>query len=197
VAEPYRILVTGSRDWDDGDLLAYQLGLAAGEGSRAGRRVTVVHGASPTGADAIADRLARDHGFTVEPHPADWRGGKAAGLARNSEMVAAGADVCLAFLAPCRKHASRPAHDSHGAADCAGKAEQAGIPVRRFRPAAKPEAAPKPQPARLWEQAGEDPERYRDLMRQHGHLLAPGDEGYEEGSRSLPCGWEPGKGRQP
>jgi hypothetical protein len=183
VSRPYRILVTGSRDWDDGDLIAYQLGLAAGEGARQGRRVTVVHGACPTGADAIADRLARDHGFTVERHPAGWRGGKAAGLARNTEMVAAGADVCLAFLAPCRKHASRPPHDSHGAADCAGKAEQAGIPVRRFRPSAKP------SPHQLWEQAKGDPEAYRGLMREHGHLLAPGDEGYEEGSRTLPCGW--------
>ena len=60
-----------------------------------------------------------------------------------------------------------------------------------------PEPAPKPQPYQLWEQAGEDPERYRDLMRDHGYILAPGDEGYEEGSRSLPCGREPGKGRQP
>jgi hypothetical protein len=134
VSRPYRILVTGSRDWDDRDLIAFQLGLAAGAGLREGMPVTVVHGAA-SGADVIADRLAHDHGFTVERHPADWRRGKAAGMARNTEMVAAGADVCLAFLAPCRKHASRPPHDSHGAADCAGKAEAAGIPVRRFRQA--------------------------------------------------------------
>jgi hypothetical protein len=44
----------------------------------------------------------------------------------------------------------------------------------------------------LWHQAGGDGERYRRLMREHGHLLSPGDEGYEEGSRNLPCGW-PGK----
>lgn len=121
--EPYRILVTGSRDFDDSDLIAFQLGWAAGEGAREGRRVTVIHGACPTGADAMADRLARDHGFTVEPHPADWRGhGKAAGPIRNRGMVQAGADVCLAFIKD----------GSHGATGCADMAERAGIPVRRF-----------------------------------------------------------------
>jgi hypothetical protein len=46
----------------------------------------------------------------------------------------------------------------------------------------------------LWVQAGGgtedyDPERYRALMREHGYLLEPGDLGYEQGSRNLPCGW--------
>jgi hypothetical protein len=57
-----------------------------------------------------------------------------------------------------------------------------------------PEPAPRPTMGQLWDQSGEDPERYRELLREHGYLLSPGDEGYEEGSRSLPCGWEPGKG---
>jgi hypothetical protein len=135
MTSPYRILVTGSRDWDDGDVIAWELGWAAGEGAREGRRAVIVHGACPTGADAIADRLARDHDFDVEPHPADWvHHGKAAGFIRNLDMVRAGADVCVAFLMPCRKHASLAPHDSHGASDCADKAEVAGIPVRRFRP---------------------------------------------------------------
>jgi hypothetical protein len=123
VSGPYRILVTGSRDWDDGELIAWQLGLAAGDGSRAGRRVIVVHGACPTGADPVADRLARDHGFEVEPHPADWAArGPSAGPIRNREMVEAGADVCLAFIRG----------GSRGATGCADMAERAGIPVRRF-----------------------------------------------------------------
>lgn len=66
----------------------------------------------------------------------------------------------------------------------------------------KPEPPPRPGPRELWQQAGGgtpayDRERYLELLREHGHLLSPGDEGYEEGSRALPCGWEPGKGRQP
>lgn len=46
----------------------------------------------------------------------------------------------------------------------------------------------------LWRQAGGgtkdyDPGRYGDLMHEHGYLLRPGDEGYEEAPRNLPCGW--------
>ena len=47
----------------------------------------------------------------------------------------------------------------------------------------------KPSPAELWNQAGGDAQRYRDLMVEYGHLLRPGDEGYGEGSRNLACGW--------
>lgn len=66
----------------------------------------------------------------------------------------------------------------------------------------KPEQQPKPGPRELWQQAGGgtpayDRERYLGLLREHGHLVSPGDEGYEETPRSLPCGWEPGKGGDP
>lgn len=51
----------------------------------------------------------------------------------------------------------------------------------------------KPSPAGLWQQASGDGERYRQLMRELGYVLQPGDERYEQGSRKPPCGWEPGK----
>lgn len=59
----------------------------------------------------------------------------------------------------------------------------------------------KPSAYALWKQAGGGTgnysgTRYRDLMIKHGLLLAPGDDGYDEGSRTLPCGW-PGPQRQP
>ena len=47
----------------------------------------------------------------------------------------------------------------------------------------------KPSPGILWNQAGGDGDRYRELMREHGLLLSPGDEGYEQASRTLPCGY--------
>lgn len=125
MAEPvglYRILLTGSRDWGSPEGLALALGIAVGEGPHRSR-VVVVHGACPTGADAIADRICRDHGIAVEPHPADWEQyGRAAGPLRNAEMVALGADVCLAFIR----------NGSRGATHCAGLAEKAGIPTERF-----------------------------------------------------------------
>lgn len=117
-----RILVTGSRDWTDGEAIY----AALAEARETWGPSVLVSGACPTGADQIAEswwtRLAWG---PVERHPADWKQyGKAAGPIRNKEMVDLGADVCLAFIGP----------GSRGAAGCAKLAEEAGIPVRRFEP---------------------------------------------------------------
>lgn len=123
MADTYRILVTGSREWYDAAKLAFHLGEAVGEARKAGRTPVIVHGACPTGADIMAAHIAHDHSIQAEDHPADWRThGKPAGFRRNAEMVALGADLCLAFIR--RK--------SPGATHCASLAEKAGIPVRRF-----------------------------------------------------------------
>jgi hypothetical protein len=58
----------------------------------------------------------------------------------------------------------------------------------------------KPGVYELWQQAGGesahsyDRDRFISLMREHGYLLSPGDEGYGEAPRNLPCGW-PGRRR--
>lgn len=59
----------------------------------------VIHGAEPTGVDAIADRWARDMGIPVERVPADWtRYGISAGPIRNTEMACdRNADMLIAF----------------------------------------------------------------------------------------------------
>lgn len=50
--------------------------------------------------------------------------------------------------------------------------------------------------AELYYQAGEDPERYRELLHQHGYLIRRGEPGFEEAaSHALPCGWSPGMQR--
>ena len=113
-----RILVTGSRDWSDVNAVATALGYASTGWSPSS--VTVVHGACPTGADAIADEWGTGFGFTVERHPADWSQGKKAGPLRNQAMVDLGADICLAF----------PLGESRGTRDCMKRASAAGIPVR-------------------------------------------------------------------
>lgn len=111
-----RVLVTGSRDWRDENTIHEAI---YAELMKDGGAV-LVHGACPRGADAIADSLWLGD---IERHPADWEThGKRAGFIRNHEMVALGADMCLAFI----KDGSR------GAAHCADIAEKAGIPVRRF-----------------------------------------------------------------
>ena len=117
---PYRILVTGSRDWDDEQELRYALIHAATPYLPS---VTVVHGACPTGADAMAGEWASNMAVAVEEHPADWeRFGKAAGFRRNAEMVDAGAAICLAFIR----------NGSKGATHTADLAGNAGILVRRY-----------------------------------------------------------------
>lgn len=128
MTNPYRVLVTGSRTWDDMDTIVGALRQVRRDIE--GRPIVVVHGDCPTGADAIASylvqRAAPTFGLTEEKHPANWRpGGKldrAAGFRRNAEMVNLGADVCLAFI----KDGSR------GASHTAALAEAAGIPTKRY-----------------------------------------------------------------
>jgi len=52
----------------------------------------------------------------------------------------------------------------------------------------------RPSPGELWQRAGGDRDEYRRLLREHGHILAPGDAGYDpDAPRTLPCGWSPDK----
>jgi hypothetical protein len=114
-----RVLVTGSRDWDDPEAVGRWLAVQEGV-----RPLTLVHGDCPWGADAIADNYARERGvWKIERHPADWaRYGKRAGFVRNAHMVDKGADICLAFIR----------NGSRGASMTATLAERAGIKTYRI-----------------------------------------------------------------
>jgi len=117
MAEPFRLLITGSRDWPDAGVIA---GVLAGH-YRDG--AVLVSGACPRGADALAEEYWGLLGGKVERHPADWtRYGKRAGLRRNAEMVNAGATLCVAFIKD----------GSPGASHCAGLARAAGIPMEIY-----------------------------------------------------------------
>lgn len=112
-----RILITGSRDWED--VAAIRDAIRAAVGDHPRDDVVVVHGAA-RGADTIAGKVAQHSGLVEERHPADWsKNGRAAGPIRNAEMVSLGADVCLAF----------PRGASRGTRGCMALAEKAGIPV--------------------------------------------------------------------
>ena len=138
---PYRVLITSSRNWTDRRPISDQLNQVLADLGPI-RPLTVVHGAAP-GGDTIAHQWAnsmRRLGYRVEPdpHPANWQlHGKRAGHIRNAEMVAAGADLCLAFICPCTRRncaqvADQP-HGSHGATGCAKLARKAGIETRITR----------------------------------------------------------------
>jgi hypothetical protein len=123
----YRVLVTSSRTWQNRTIVwATLTRLAALHGWEG---FTVVHGAALTGGDEYAQQWACQHrrdGVINEPHPAKWAPfgiyNPTAGFARNTEMVALGADTCVAFIR----------NSSPGASDCARKAEEAGIPTLRW-----------------------------------------------------------------
>lgn len=135
---PYRLLVTGSRDWNDEDLIRHQLTRVwlTVEGP-----LVVVHGACPTGADWmasdwVANMLEAEMGdVREEAHRAEDHGPwPRCGPIRNRHMVSLGADTCLAFIGPCTSPRCRrhDPHPSHGASSCAVFAERAGIETRRF-----------------------------------------------------------------
>lgn len=118
-----RILITGSRDWDDPVTIHRAIFRELYETKTPGYEAVLIHGACPTGADALADVYGTRIGMHVIRHPADWEQyGKRAGFLRNAEMVEGGADVCLAFI----KNKSR------GASMTAQLAENAGIETKRF-----------------------------------------------------------------
>ena len=55
MGQPFRLLVTGSRSWDDGGTIEQALAVIL---DRHPEGVLLVHGACPRGADAIADAYA-------------------------------------------------------------------------------------------------------------------------------------------
>ncbi len=111
-----RILVTGSRDWDDSFAVGKVISMHLDDDSNH----VIVQGGCPTGADLFAREFAAQRGIKVESHLADWKQyGRSAGPKRNAEMVRLGADCCLAFIK----------NGSKGATHCAKLAGESGIPV--------------------------------------------------------------------
>jgi hypothetical protein len=126
----HRVIVCGGRDWSDVESVHSELRYLM---STNGTPMYVIHGACPTGADAIADAWAKDpenanwgcYGVRLKRYPADWnKHGKSAGPRRNQQMADDGAELCLAFW----DGASR------GTLDMITRAAKAGIPVRIVPP---------------------------------------------------------------
>lgn len=135
----HRLLITGSRDLPDAEIVWLPLFMAIHKHEQ----MIVVHGDAP-GADTFAhewvelpgqqwnrrpltahEKMHRVERLVIEErHPADWtRLGKAAGPVRNQEMVDEGADAVFAFPMP----------HSKGTLDCMARAWVKGIPVYVWR----------------------------------------------------------------
>lgn len=108
-----RVIVCGSRNWRNRLMISNRLAKLPGEDT------IVVHG-NAKGADRIAHDEANKLGLLTEPHPADWqRYRNRAGIIRNEEMAALGADLCIAFWDG----------SSNGTAHMMAAADAHGIPV--------------------------------------------------------------------
>ena len=116
-----RILICGSRDWNDLDFFYRAMTHWLNE---QGKFDILIEGCA-RGADQMAGHLwANSHsGVTVLHFPANWdRYGKAAGTIRNQQMLTEGRpDAVIAF--------SKDLAHSRGTADMVRRARQAGVPV--------------------------------------------------------------------
>jgi hypothetical protein len=115
-----KVLVCGSREWADKKAIEREF-------QQLPQGTTIVHGACPTGADALAEAIAMKFGFSIRRYPADWTQGKKAGPLRNAQMVrlehrdGEPMDLVLAFTPDLER--------SRGTRDCVGRARKAGIRV--------------------------------------------------------------------
>jgi hypothetical protein len=112
----FRLLVTGSRDWSDVEVIATELQFVA----KKYKNVVLVSGHA-IGADKIAESVAEKLGWVVEIHEPDWTlHGKSAGFKRNTTMLETDVQAVLAF------HKD----NSKGTADTIKKAKERKIPTR-------------------------------------------------------------------
>ena len=116
-----RVLVTGSRDWDD-QVQLYTAFTAVFLDARK-ETVSLVSGNCPTGADKMAEDLFEAMGYEVERYPADWSLGKKAGYLRNKAMVDSKPDLCVGFVK----------NNSRGASMTVKLAQDAGIETYIYR----------------------------------------------------------------
>lgn len=136
----HRVLVTGSREWTDKNLIEQALDSALAllqVPVTMQDTVTLIHG-DAKGLDSLAAQLAGSRGWKIEGYPARWREHtaacpashftpepqntcKMAGHRRNHEMIALGADLVVAF--PMGEESSGHSKGTWGCARAAMKAE--------------------------------------------------------------------------
>lgn len=115
-----KILVTGSREFDDGQMM-----LDALTAEMDGERLIVISGGA-RGADAYAHFVASKlSGVLSATMLADWdNDGRGAGPIRNSAMLELGPDLVLAFY--------KEGAANRGTQHCVNAAKQLDIPVKEF-----------------------------------------------------------------
>lgn len=140
VPRQFRVLVTGSRDWTDRDMVRQALDSALAllqVPVTVQDTVTLVHG-DARGLDTLAAAEAGSRGWKIECYPAEWgvhtdacparhhgeKTCKMAGHRRNHQMIALGADLVVSF--PLGEEKSG---QSRGTWGCTRAAMTAGLPT--------------------------------------------------------------------
>jgi hypothetical protein len=116
-----KVLVCGSREWDDYEAVAIQLG-------RFPEGTDVIHG-NARGADRIAAKIAVHLGHRVRAVPANWQTeGKRAGILRKLRLLDEQPDLVIAFQV----------NGSRGTQHTIDEARKRGIPVEVHSPTRLP-----------------------------------------------------------
>ena len=91
----FRVIIAGGRDFTDYNLLKQHCDYMLSK--RAEVEEIVVLSGGATGADALGEQYASEHGYKILHFPADWQKyGKQAGPIRNRQM-ADNADALIAY----------------------------------------------------------------------------------------------------
>lgn len=103
----YNIIVCGSRDFDDYDMLCKCMPRVLDRIQHDQYIINMKNlqfiSGKARGADRLGEKWAKDNDYTVIEFPADWdKYGKAAGYRRNAEMLKI-ADCVIAFWDGCSK----------------------------------------------------------------------------------------------
>jgi hypothetical protein len=110
------VIIAGGRDYLDYENVKARIPESEFE-------ITEIVSGGATGADALGERYAKEHGIKLRRMPADWaKHGKAAGPIRNREMAQV-ADALIAFWDG----------ESRGTKNMIEEAEKRGLRVKVFR----------------------------------------------------------------
>lgn len=91
-----KVIIAGGRDFNNYELLKKKCDYYLSTAIKNGDKIIIVSGTAK-GADTLGERYAKERGFGIERHPANWEQyGKKAGYLRNAEMTDV-ADALIAF----------------------------------------------------------------------------------------------------
>ena|SRR6266446_559678 len=123
-----RILVFGSRDFDDDDIVFKTLEALLGW-STEDRGMIIIEGGA-TGADRLGALVATFYNTDHETYKADWdKYGYAAGMVRNKQMLDSGLDLAYGFI----NKPLEQSKGSYGMAEMLRKAKVKTYIIREYK----------------------------------------------------------------